>query len=72
MKKLKNIVNENLKKEALDTIKGGVYALSEVTRADYGCDSNICSSALNPKYCNYKDSEICKSCVCTSGVGPSV
>jgi hypothetical protein len=72
MKKLENIVNEAMKKEALDTIKGGYSLPRMATQLDYGCDSNICASALNEKYCNYKDSEICKSCVCTSGVGPSV
>ncbi|MDR1553081.1 MAG: hypothetical protein LBS69_06435 [Prevotellaceae bacterium] len=69
-KKLQNIVGETMKEDALNTLKGGFEDTGTV-KLEYGCDSDICSTRLNPAYCNHENSQICKSCVCTSGVGPA-
>jgi hypothetical protein len=68
--KLKDIVNETMEAEALKAIKAGYHEAGDQGNG-YGCQSDICETAVNPAYCN-KTSEICEKYVCTSQIGPSV
>lgn len=66
--RLKDIVKKPLDINELNQLRGGVVIMPLA----YGCTNDICISALNPKYCDNVDANICKESVCTSGVGPSV